>query len=138
MGNLTRDPELRVTANGNSICKFGIATNRKYTPQNGPQVEETTFIDIDCFGKQAETISKYMSKGNPIMLEGRLKFDTWESKTGEKRSKLGVVMENFQFIGGRNESAGSPYEESSPPPRAAAAPAQPAPAHDDIDDDVPF
>ncbi|MDA9590051.1 single-stranded DNA-binding protein, partial [Opitutales bacterium] len=75
MGNLTRDPELRVTANGNSICKLGLATSRVYSTKDGERREETTFVDIDAFGKQAEVISKYMRKGRPIMVEGRLKLD---------------------------------------------------------------
>ena len=119
MGNLTRDPELRVTANGNSICKLGLATSRVYSTKDGERREETTFVDIDAFGKQAEVISKYMRKGRPIMVEGRLKLDQWESD-GQKRSKLSVVLENVQFIGGREENDGgntSGYENSSPPAR---------------------
>ena len=103
MGNLTRDPELRVTANGLSICKFGLATTRHFSSQDGKKREETTFVDVDAFGRQAETLSSYMSKGRPIFIEGRLKFDQWESPSGEKRSKLGVVLESFQFIGARSD-----------------------------------
>ncbi|MGK0176622.1 MAG: single-strand DNA-binding protein, partial [Lentimonas sp.] len=106
IGNLTRDPELRVTANGNSICKLGLAVNRSYLMKDGERREETTFIDIDSFGKQAEVISKYMRKGRPLMVEGRLKLDQWESD-GQKRSKLGVVLENFQFLGGRDDADSS-------------------------------
>ena len=95
MGNLTRDPELRVTPGGTSICKMGIATSRRFKTQSGEQREETTFVDVDAFGKQAEVISKYMTKGRPIMLEGRLRYDQWESNTGDKRSKLSVVLENL-------------------------------------------
>jgi len=147
MGNLTRDPELRVTANGNSICKLGLATSRVYSTKDGERREETTFVDIDAFGKQAEVISKYMRKGRPIMVEGRLKLDQWESD-GQKRSKLSVVLENFQFIGGRDENDGgttSGYENSSPPTRTTTQPeASPAPAtnfsndNDTLDEDVPF
>ncbi len=150
MGNLTRDPEHRVTPGGLSICKLGLAVNRKYTKQDGSKVEETTFVDVDSFGKQAELISQYMKRGDPIMLDGRLRFDTWESNTGEKRSKLNVVLENFQFLsrggdsegghgGGRGSRGG--YEENSPPPRKAPAPRSPTPAPPDDsfdDDDVPF
>lgn len=150
IGNLTRDPELRVTPGGLSICKFGLAVNRNFTDKEGNKREETTFVDIDSFGKQAETLSKYMSKGSPLLVEGRLKLDQWEDKkSGEKRNKLGVVVENFQFLGGprdgSGEGGGAPggsrdsdggnYEKTSPPPRTAA----PAPAaQDDIDEDVPF
>ena len=156
MGNLTRDPELRVTANGNSICKLGLATSRVYSTKDGERREETTFVDIDAFGKQAEVINKYMRKGRPIMVEGRLKLDQWESD-GQKRSKLSVVLENFQFLGSRDDSDGAPssagYEKSSPPPRSTttdaatseastAAPKAPAANfsndNDTLDEDVPF
>ena len=149
MGNLTRDPEHRVTPSGLSICKLGLAVNRRYTKQDGSKVDETTFVDIDSFGKQAELISQYLKRGDPIFVEGRLRFDTWESNTGEKRSKLNVVLENFQFMGrggdaeggqgqGGGESRG--YEDTAPPARRA--PRREAPASqgqdDDLDDDVPF
>ena len=107
MGNLTRDPELRVTANGNSICKLGLAVSRVYSTKDGERREETTFVDIDAFGKQAEVISKYMRKGRPIMVEGRLKLEQWETNDGQKRSKLGVVLENFQFLGSRDDHGGA-------------------------------
>src|SRR4029077_13717398 len=101
MGNLTRDPEMRVTPTGLAICKFTVAVNRKFKMQSGEEREEVAFIDVDTFGKQAETISKYFTKGKPILVEGRLKQDKWEDKnTKEKRSKLMVVMETFGFVGG--------------------------------------
>jgi single-strand DNA-binding protein len=127
MGNLTRDPELRVTSGGLSICKISVATTRTFKGQDGSQREETTFVDIDAFSRQAEVISKYFSKGKPILVEGRLKLDSWESSTGEKRNKLKVILENFSFVGVRNESESrdseeestnqSNYEQNSPPPR---------------------
>ncbi len=142
MGNLTRDPELRVTSGGLSICKLSMATNRVYQTRDGERKEEVTYVDIDSFGKQAETISKYMSKGRSLLVEGRLKLDTWENQQGEKRSKMGVVLESFQFTGGRGDNAGSGgdnqsgesrVERNSPPARPSAAPV------DDIEeDDVPF
>ena len=146
MGNLTRDPELRVTPNGTAICKMGLATSRTYTTQDGNQREETTFVDIDAFGKQAEVIAKYMTKGRPILVEGRLRFDQWETNAGEKRSKLGVVLETFRFVGPRNSqdsgssSSSAPYiEENSPPPREELQPAQPTQGESfDDEDDVPF
>lgn len=145
MGNLTRDPELRVTANGNSICKLGLATSRVYSTKDGERREETTFVDIDAFGKQAEVISKYMRKGRPIMVEGRLKLDQWESNDGQKRSKLSVVLENFQFLGGRDDNeganSGGGYEKSSPPVRESKAPAEEtnfSNDNDTLDEDVPF
>lgn len=140
MGNLTRDPEMRVTPNGHTICKMGLAVSRTYSTREGERREETTFVDIDAFGKQAEVISKYMRKGRPIMIEGRLKLDQWESNEGQKRSKLGVILENFQFVGGpREEGEGGGYEQSSPPARdAGAAPAEKTGDSDALDEDVPF
>jgi len=158
MGNLTRDPETRVTAAGLTICKFGLAVNRVFSTKDGERKEDTTFVDIDAFGKQAEVITKYIRKGDPIFVEGRLKFDQWEGNDGQKRSKLGVVLDKFEFISGRSgndSNSGSSdsgnsgaYEQSSPPKREAqpAKPAKPAqPANNDfsaegdtLDEDVPF
>ncbi|MDR2776557.1 MAG: single-stranded DNA-binding protein [Puniceicoccales bacterium] len=104
MGNLTRDPELRVTQQGMSICKFAVAVSRQTKLVDGTMKEETAFVDVDAFGKQAEVIGKYFIKGRPILLEGRLRLDQWESQSGEKRSKLGVVLENFQFVGSRGDA----------------------------------
>jgi single-strand DNA-binding protein len=124
MGNLTRDPELRVTPKGTAVCQIGIAVNSTYKDREGNAKEEVTFVDVDVFGRQAEVIAKYMAKGRPILIEGRLKLDSWESKEGEKRSKLKVILENFQFVGSRGEgggdAGGAAYsEDSAPPPRAA-------------------
>lgn len=152
IGNLTRDPELRVTPKGTAICQFGIAVNRQFKDESGAMRDDTTFVDIEAWGKQGETIGKYMTKGRPLFVEGRLKLDQWEDKTsGQKRSKLKVVLENFQFLGsgrdgapggapgaGGNEfdqSAPSP-ERHSPPPRASAPP-KPA-STENLDEDVPF
>ena len=114
--------------------------------ESGQTREETAFVDIEAWGKQGEVISKYCTKGRPLFVEGRLKFDQWEDKTsGQKRSKLKVVLENFQFIGGRGdgapgapgagEASDHPSGGDSPP---AKAPARPAPPKDAIDEDVPF
>jgi single-strand DNA-binding protein len=147
LGNLTRDPETRVTANGNTICKLGMAVSRVYSTRDGERREETTFVDIDAFGKQAEVITKYMRKGRPLMVEGRLKLDQWETNEGQKRSKLGVVLENFQFLpGGRDDNSGSGgsgsggsggYENSSPPANSKPSPSADA-SEDTLDEDVPF
>ena len=141
MGNLTRDPELRVTAGGLSICKLSMATNRVFQTKDGERKEEVTYVDIDAFGRQAETISKYMSKGRSLLVEGRLKLDSWETPQGEKRSKLGVVLENFQFTCGRGDSSDSSESDSShiernSPPSRTTAPK--APVDDIEEDDVPF
>lgn len=98
LGRLTRDPDLRMTPSGNHICKFGVATSRKFKLSDGSMKEETTFIDIDAFGKQAEVVSKFFTKGRQIFIEGRLRFDQWEANSGEKRNKLTIVLEGFQFI----------------------------------------
>lgn len=142
VGNLTRDPELRYTPKGVAIAKIGIAVNRKWTGEDGQLREETTFVDVDAFGKQAETIGQYMKKGRPILIEGRLRLDTWEDKqTNQKRSKLGVVLESFQFLdfGGRTAESGNTNAASSrpgaPPPTVPAAPPSDEPPSED---DVPF
>ena len=140
MGNLTRDPEMRVTPNGHSICKLGLAVSRTFSTRDGERREETAFVDIDAFGKQAEVIAKYMRKGRPIMVEGRLKLDQWESNEGQKRSKLGVVLENFQFLGSRDDNQEG-YESSSPPERGQSNTTGTIPAdqnEDTLDQDVPF
>lgn len=148
MGNLTRDPELRATPGGLSICKIGVASTRVYYTQDGTKKEETAFVDIDAFGKQAENVAKFFRKGKPILVEGRLKYDQWEDKTsGQKRSKLGVVMESFEFVGGRDEGgatggnydsggSGNNYDQTSPPSRAATR--QEPDFAPEPDDDVPF
>ena len=147
IGNLTRDPELRVTPKGNSICQFGLAVNPSFKDGSGQTREETTFVDVEAWGRQGEVISKYCAKGRALFVEGRLRFDQWDDKTtGQKRSRLSVVLENFQFVGGRgdgpnDEGSGSSGpgdsspERHSPPPRAP----KPAPAaEDNLDEDVPF
>jgi single-strand DNA-binding protein len=97
-GNLTRDPEQRVTTAGLTITKFAVAVSRNYKGLDGTQKEEVTFIDVDAFGKPAELIAQHFTKGKPILFEGRLRQDTWETQTGERRSKHVMVLENFHFI----------------------------------------
>jgi single-strand DNA-binding protein len=98
LGNLTRDPELRTTPNGTSVCRFSLAVSRQFRNADGSSREEVVFIEVDAFSKQAEAIARHMTKGNPILVEGRLKLDQWESQTGEKRSKILVIAESFQFL----------------------------------------
>ena len=142
-GNLTRDPELRYTPKGTAVARIGLACNRKWKSETGEMKEEVTFVDVDAFGKSAETIGQYLKKGRPILIEGRLRYDTWEDKqTKQKRSKLGVVLESFQFLdsgGGRGGDGGEGG------PAASRAPAGPAPAPEGGEpdgphegDDVPF
>jgi single-strand DNA-binding protein len=107
MGNLTRDVELRHTQSGQALAKFGMAMNRKYTV-NGESKEETCFVDLTAWGKQAELLNQYVRKGSQLFVEGRLQYSTWESQEGGKRSKLEVVVENFQFVGaGRGAGGGA-------------------------------
>lgn len=98
MGNLTRDVELKTTPNNQTVGNIGLAVNRRWKSADGEQREETTFIDCEAWGKTAEILSKYLSKGRPVYIEGRLKLDQWEEKDGTKRSKLRVVVEAFEFI----------------------------------------
>jgi len=143
IGNLTRDPELRVTPKGTAICTFSLAVNRKFRDESGADREEVTYIDIEAWGKAGENISKYCTKGRPLFVEGRLRLDQWEDKnTKEKRSRMKVVCENFQFLGsggpggsrGGDEGGESRY--SSPAPRASS---RPAPVQqENLDEDVPF
>ena len=102
MGNLTRDIELRHTQGGMAIAKFGMAINRKTSSQSGEAKESTCFVDCTAFGKSAELLSQYVRKGSQLFVDGRLEFSTWEAKEGGKRSKLEVIVENFQFMGSGN------------------------------------
>ena len=143
-GNLTRDPELRYTPKGMAVVKLGLAVNRTWKSESGETKEEVTFVDVDVWGRQAEVIAQYMRKGRPLLVEGRLRLDTWEDKnTHQKQSKLKVVLESFSFIdskgegGGGGMSGGAPRSASPAPKPAAAAPPEnnePPPE----DDDVPF
>lgn len=115
LGNLTRDPELRVTPKGTSVCQFSLAVNSSYKDKDGNAREEVTFVDIDCFGRQAELIAKHLNKGRPLLVEGRLKMDEWETKEGEKRRKLKVVLDNFQFVGSRKDGESDDASEAQTP-----------------------
>lgn len=119
LATLTRDPELRYTTKGTSICKLGIAQNRKWKTESGEEREDVLFVDVDCFGKQAETVAKWFKKGSRILVEGRLKLDQWEDKkTNEKRSKIGIALESFSFVdrasGGKPAAAPAATGEQSP------------------------
>lgn len=153
MGNLTRDPELRVTPKGTPICQFSLAINRQFKMESGESREEVIYVDIEAWGKQGETIAKYCTKGRPLYVEGRLRLDQWEDKnTKEKRSRMKVVLEQFQFLGdsrggggggGGSASSGNEFdqtgggspERNSPPPRSGGA--KPA-SQENLDEDVPF
>lgn len=107
-GNITRDIEVRTIGSGTSVAQIGLAVNRKWTDQAGEKKEEVTFVDCEAWGKTAEVMAQYLGKGKPVFIEGRLKLDQWEDKEGGKRSKLKVVVESFQFVGGKADGDGEP------------------------------
>jgi single-strand DNA-binding protein len=153
IGRLTRDPETRHTAGGSSVTNFGLAVNRSYRkPGNDDLVEETTFVDVEAWGKTGENFARFMKKGRQAYVEGRLRFDSWE-KDGQKRSKLVVVMETFQFLdsggngsggNGGGGSASASRESGMRRPAGAGTPVggSGAPAAEEgqgtFDDDIPF
>ena len=139
MGNLTRDPELRFTPKGTAVAKLGLAVNRVWKTETGETKEEVLFIDVDAFSRQAETIGQYLKKGSPILVEGRLRLDTWDDKqTNQKRSKIFVIAENVKFLGsGQPREGGAPENARNRPP-AAPAPTASEPAEETPSDDVPF
>jgi single-strand DNA-binding protein len=127
MGNLTRDIELKAVGGSQQIARIGLALNRNYTTQGGEKREEVTFVDCEAWGKTAEVMAKYLSKGRPVLIEGRLKLDQWDDKdTGKKQSKLKVVVDTFHFVDSKGGG-----EQQQPATRAATANALP-------DDDLPF
>jgi single-strand DNA-binding protein len=153
LGNLTRDVEIKYTPSGLAVTEVGLAVSDRRKNQAGEWIEETVFVDVTLWGRQAEVASEYLSKGSPILVEGRLKLDTWETD-GQKRSKLRVVGERMQMVGSRGGSASpqaakarepASYDESeysgratyddTAPPRAAASSGQAAPPPED---NLPF
>ncbi len=161
VGNLTRDPQLKYLPSQMAVAEFGLAVNHKYRTKNGEDREEVCFVDCSAFGRSGEVINQYCQKGKQLLVEGRLKYDSWEDKQGGgKRSKLSVIVENFQFLGGGrdggsvgagggNYDAGGSQDDQRPPQRAPQrAPAQgrnsPAPEQpfgeekQFNEDDIPF
>ena len=161
LGNLTRDPQMKYLPSQTPVTEFGLACNRKFKTATGEQREEVTYVDCTAFGRQAEVINQYCTKGRPLFIEGRLKFDSWEDKNGGgKRSKLTVVIESFQLLGGRpgeGQGGGEAAESGEPsgqrPPRqrpaggggGGAPPPQQSPQQPPFgdeqnfkDDDIPF
>ncbi len=130
MGNLTRDVELKQTAGNQSVAEIGLAVNRRFKDRDGNDREETTFVDCEAWGRTAEVMAQYLAKGRPVFIEGRLKLDSWQDQSGNKRSKMRVVIENFQFIdskGGGGNSGGRSTPQREPAATSSAA-----------DDDIPF
>ena len=130
MGNLTRDVELKQTAGNQSVAEIGLAVNRRFKDRDGNDREETTFVDCEAWGRTAEVMAQYLAKGRPVFIEGRLKLDSWQDQSGNKRSKMRVVIENFQFIdskGGGGNAGGRSTPQREPAATSSAA-----------DDDIPF
>lgn len=133
-GNMARDPEVRVTPKGTAVAQFAIANNRKYKDDSGAQREEVSFVDCEAWGKTAENIGKWFSKGNPICVQGRIKQDSWEDKeTKQKRTKLKIVVDQFHFVGGKREDAPQSAQESR---REVPAPQHAKPTN--TDEEVPW
>ena len=152
VGNLTRDPEVRYTPKGSAVCDLGLAVNRQYSLEGGEKREEVTFVDVVLWARLAEIAGEYLKKGRPVLIEGRLQLDSWDDKqSGQKRSKLRVIGETMQLLGGRqgggegdegpssgggsgrsysSSSGGGGGRPSTPPPRSA--PSEPD------DDEIPF
>ena len=120
-GNLTRDPQLSHVPSNTAVCELSLAVNRKWRSQSGEMKEEVCFVDCRAYAKAAETINQYMTRGKPLLVEGRLKFDSWTNKEGQNRSKLYVIVETFQFIGTRDASDEN-QSQSAPAVDAADAP----------------
>ena len=148
IGNLTRDPDVKMLSSGRPVCNFGLALNRSYKDGEGNRKEEVTFVDVECYGPRAEAVGRFFTKGRSIFVEGRLKLDQWESKEGEKRSAIRVVLDNFEFVDSKQESAG--MSERQPSANIATKPdtttdstVPDSPSSDvksdpDLDEDVPF
>lgn len=142
VGNLTRDPQLSYTPQNTPVCKFGIATNRKYKDRDGNTREEVCFVDCTSFGRGGEVFNQYMSKGRQVLIEGRLHFHQWTTPEGDKRSKHEVIVENFTFLGGRggegSERATDAGEVSAPAQVGATGPGYDEPPPPPTDNNIPF
>jgi len=145
LGNVTRDPEIRYTPKGTAVTELGMAVNRVYSTDGGEKREEVTFIDVTLWGRTAEIAGEYLKKGRPVLIEGRLQLDTWDDKqSGQKRSKLKVVADGLQLIGGRpggtagGGGGGEGDEERSAPRGKPSAPPKAAAAAEPDDDEIPF
>lgn len=137
MGNLTRDPEIRQLESGTSVANFSVAVNERWTNrETGEAQEKTCFIDCDAWGRQAEILEQYLSKGDPIHLEGSLEFDTWE-QDGVRRSKHKVKVFRFQMLGRSSSNNGNSTESRGQTPPQDPTPAR-TPTPKDLEDEIPF
>lgn len=137
VGNLTRDPELRYTPSGTAVTELGLAVNDRRKSDTGEWIEETTFVDVTLWQRNAEVASEYLTKGSPVLVEGRLKLDTWQGNDGQKRSKLKVVGEKMQLLGSRGAGGGGGGGEGGPPRAAPAKAPRPAPQQAPAPDPAP-
>lgn len=139
LGNLTRDPQLSYTPSQTAVVDFALAMNRKWVGQDGSQREEVCFADCRMFGKRAEVINKYLKKGMPLFVEGRLSFESWTAQDGSKRSRHRVTVEEFQFIsnGQGQRGSGGGYQ-SNQQPQQDSSDVPPSPFDNDPIDDIPF
>src|SRR5215467_14021315 len=143
IGNLTRDPEVRYTPKGTAVADIGIAVNRIYSGDDGEKKEETTFVDVTLWSRQAEIAGQYLKKGRPVFIEGRLQLDTWDDKqTGQKRTRLRVVGESMQLLGGRAPGAGATGEVAGEDRQTGgaktSAPPKPSKPAEPDEDEIPF
>lgn len=138
MGNLTRDPQLTYLPSQTAVVDFGLAVNRRWKSKEGEDRDETCFIDCRAFGKTAENINKYLSKGRPLFIEGRLTFNQWTAQDGTKRSKHRVTVENFQFLGrAAEDTRGAGEQGIREPGNQEIREPEPEPAKG-VEDDIPF
>lgn len=138
-GNITRDPELRTTTGGSSVCSFTVAVNRNYRGTDGEQKEEVSFIDCSAWGKLAETIAQYGKKGNGVLVSGRLNQRSWEDKNGNKRSSVEIVVEDFNFVGGSRDGGNTSGNYSAPANSSSQEESVPDDIPEEIElDEVPF
>jgi single-strand DNA-binding protein len=143
LGNLTRDVEMRYTPGGTAVTDIGLAVNDRRKGQNGEWVDETTFVDVTLWGRTAEVASEFLNKGAPVLIEGRLKLDTWEAE-GQKRSKLRVVCDRMQLLGRASDRSGGEFhDDGAPKPHTTAArrpPTTSAPVESEggYEEDIPF
>jgi single-strand DNA-binding protein len=139
IGNMTREPQLSYLPSQTPVVEFGLAISRKFKKQDGSQGEETCFVDCQMFGKRAEVVNKYFKKGDPIFVEGRLKFDQWNAQDGSKRSKLRIFVENFEFLGkGGGGGGGQGGGQSEPAGQGDYDQGPDMPYGGGMDDDIPF